>query len=247
MANCFILTRAKICDRTAKLRSVGACFKCLSTVKGHAFRKCRAKCAKCKGGHHALLCSPNKSESDSSPVRNTNACILNTDTYQGAAVQNSGLSNEKICVSGVNTVSAAESQTSVLMQTVQVTARGRGGVTEAVILFDTGSDRSYISKDLVDRVGPEWLGSEALAYAAFGTDATSSVKERNVYNVQLQGNGSEIRLQATEIPTICVPLCQPSIPRSVLTSLGGNLGFVSVPEGQKAKADILVGLDVPES
>ena len=244
MANCFILTRAKICDRKAKLRKVGACFKGLSTVKGHAFRKCRAKCVKCKGGHHALLCSPNKSESDSSPVRNTNACMLNTDTYQGAAVQNSGLSNEKNCASGVNTVSAAESQTSVLMQTVQVTARGRGGMTEAVILFDTGSDRSYISKDLVDRVGPEWLGSEALAYAAFGTDATSSVKEGNVYNVQLQGNGSEISLQATEIPTICVPLCQPSIPRSVLTSLGGNLGFVSVPEGQKVKVDILVGLDV---
>ena len=96
-------------------------------------------------------------------------------------------------MSGVNTVSAAESQTSVLMQTVQVTARGRDGMTEAVILFDTGSDRSYISTYLVDRVGPDWLGSEALAYAAFGTDATSSVKERNVYNVQLQGNGSEIR------------------------------------------------------
>ena len=85
MANCFTLTRAKTCDRKAKLRSVGACFKCLSTVKGHAFRKCSAKCAKCKGGHHALLCSPNKSEADSSPVRNTNVCMLNTDTYQGAA------------------------------------------------------------------------------------------------------------------------------------------------------------------
>ena len=71
----------------------------------------------------------------------------------------------------------------------------------------------------MDRIGPEWLGSEALAYAAFGTDATSSVKERNVYNVQLQGNGSEIRLQATEIPTVCVPLCQPSSPRSVVTSV----------------------------
>ena len=63
------------------------------------------KCAKCKGGHHALLCSPNKSESDSSPVGNTNACMLNTDTYQGAAVQNSGLSNEKkLCLVSTQSV-----------------------------------------------------------------------------------------------------------------------------------------------
>ena len=29
-----------------------------------------------------------------------------------------------------------------------------------------------------------------------------------------------------------------------MTSVGGNLGCVSVPEGQKVKVDILVGLDV---
>ena len=246
IASCYTLTRAKMCDRKAKLRNVGACFKCLSTVKGHSFRKCKAKCTKCKGGHHALLCSPKDPETDSGSGNSTDACTPSTSTHQGAAKSSSvPLSRpcEQVHVSGVNTVSAAENRTSVLMQTVQVLAKGQGRVSKAVILFDTGSDRSYISKDLVDRVGPEWLGSEALAYAAFGTETASSVEERNVYSVQLQGNGSEMRLKATEISAVCVPLCQPSVPKSVLTSFGGDVEFVSVPAGEKVKVDILVGLD----
>ena len=45
-------------------------------------------------------------------------------------------------VSNVNSVTGVK--THVLLQTVRVMVRGRARVSNAVILFDTGSDRTYI-------------------------------------------------------------------------------------------------------
>jgi hypothetical protein len=45
----------------------------------------------------------------------------------------------------------------VLLQTARVKVHGKKGVTEATVLFDTGSDRTYVSSSLVHKVGPQWV------------------------------------------------------------------------------------------
>ena len=72
-------------------------------------------------------------------------------------------------------------------QTVQVQVKGKSGTADVVMLLDTGSDRTYISEALVRKVDPEWMGSQSLAHAAFGSRAPSNVKQRNVYDVCVQG------------------------------------------------------------
>ena len=71
-----------------------------------------------------------------------------------------------------------------MLQTARESVHGKCGVADAIILFDTGSDKTYTSRDLVDRIGPEWVGSQNLAYAVFGGNHIS-----NAYSVRLQGSG----------------------------------------------------------
>ena len=47
------------------------------------------------------------------------------------------------------------------------------GVIDATVLFDTGSDHSYITTDSVRKVGPEWLDAQPMSYAAFRTGKPS--------------------------------------------------------------------------
>ena len=50
-------------------------------------------------------------------------------------------------VSNVNAVSGTT--THVFLQTARVSVHGKCGVADAIIMFDTGSDNTYISSDLV--------------------------------------------------------------------------------------------------
>ena len=140
--------------------------------------------------------------------------------------------------------SVSGTTTHVFLQTAGVSVHGKCGVADAIILFDTGSDKTYISRDLIDRIGPEWVGSQNIAYVVFGGNHISNVEQRNVYSVSLQGSrGDAVSLVATEIPTICGPMFRPAVPDSVLGSFGKDIEFVDVHMGQEIKVDILVGLD----
>ena len=86
-------------------------------------------------------------------------------------------------VSNVNSVSGTT--THVFLQTARVSVHGKCGMADAIILFDTGSDMTYISRD---RIGPEWVGSQNIAYAVFGGNHISNAEQRNVYSVILQGS-----------------------------------------------------------
>ena len=71
----------------------------------------------------------------------------------------------------------------VLLQTARVKVRGARGVTEATILFDTGSDRSYVTSELVGKVGPLWVDSQPIAYSGFGAGNTSKAQMRSIFDL----------------------------------------------------------------
>ena len=53
---CYGIARIPVQERKTALGKMQVCFRCLSMVKSHSFRKCQAKRSKCKGRHHSLLC-----------------------------------------------------------------------------------------------------------------------------------------------------------------------------------------------
>ena len=135
------------------------------------------------------------------------------------------------------------SHTSVLLQTVKVPVHGTRKTRDAVVLLDTGSNRTYISQNFVDKVGPEYIDSTDLSYSCFGSDQASTPKNTHIYDICMEGmNGERVNVSATCIDTICTTLTQPKIPVHLLKKIPGH-DVVSIPSGSNITVDILIGMD----
>ena len=87
----------------------------------------------------------------------------------------------------------------VILQIAQAYVINDGNVTNATVLFDTGSDRSYISSSLVRKVGPKWVGAQQISYAAFGNDKPGKSHLRNIYEINLKG----LQTENEPLPILC--------------------------------------------
>ena len=74
------------------------------------------------------------------------------------------------------------------MQFAHVTAHGSQGVTGAMVMFDTDSDRSFVIQDLVNCIKPKWVDSEPVAFALFRSGKPSKTDLRHIFSVNLQDN-----------------------------------------------------------
>ena len=209
---CWDLTRRTVTDRKDKVQNANLCFKCFS--KRHQGKECNAKCAKCQGRHHELLCG-------------------------SWANQNARNNTQSTVIAAISQPNKAKS---VLLQMATTEVCGMSS-TPVNVLFDSGSDRSYVSSDIVNKINPEWLDMENLSYSAFGSENPSENNLRNIYRLNMKcSDSSSVSIQVTEIPAICTPVSCPTVPDELLQSFGG-LCPVELPSGSKVKVDILIGLD----
>ena len=201
---CPEVIRLSIPERERRVREAGLCFRCL--LPGHFARGCGSKCKRCNGRHHQICCTRETSgTSPPAPVRSS-ACSK-------PRVQSSGTGPKVDAVrDGAHvTLANAGSQRSVgsrtLFQTAEVVVSGRGNVT-ATLLFDSGSDHTYVTSSLVRKVQPKFLTSKKIGYAPFGGGKTRPV-DRNVYEIVTKGlnQGDElVMFSALEVPVISAPL-----------------------------------------
>ncbi len=183
--------------------------------QGHIARSCSQTCARCKGRHHIIVCQGISEEGASSHT----------------TVSHIGMSN-------------VTQQSQVVLQTAQVSIQGEGGLHTATVLFDTGSDRTYIAQHLVEKIKPAWVGSQSLAYAAFGSKLPSAGKLRNTFEVSMKDAlGGSHTIHATEVPVICAAVYRPQIPSKMMGPFL-NLQLVeSQKDGKPLTVDMLIGLD----
>ena len=104
-------------------------------------------------------------------------------------------------------------ETTVLLQTARAVGTGNGRSAPVRVLFDPGSQRSYVSNVVLQRLDIKPIKKEVLHLNTFGENG---FKRQNcgVYKLSLEnsrtGDGAEI--QAVNFPVICSPL------RSVVTT-----------------------------
>ena len=122
-------------DRYKKLLQDKRCFICLG--QNHRAKECRRSknCRECHGRHHQAICK-RKSTQHEEPSR--------TATHD----------NTEITTTTTNT-----SRSGVMLQIATAYARGNGSdkAVEARIIFDSGSQRSYVSKNLREKQAPQQL------------------------------------------------------------------------------------------
>ena len=149
---CFMVKNLSMAERKEKLKANSTCWKCLvkSTKKTpHPFRRCTAKCSKCSGPHHSLICPHSASHAVSKPGPKPHTNSDSKSHTDSSFVMSSSSSSH----------SSVATDSNVLLQTLKVTVKGQRRAVKATVLFDTGSDRTYISQDLVNKIQPEWIES----------------------------------------------------------------------------------------
>ena len=176
--------------RKEALKKEGRCFVCLA--RGHRATQCRSskRCRKCNHRHHQSLCEIDNSAQNSE----------GTSSQAMLTAQNPGGTSPSQPQTTLTT--AARSKTRVLLQTAQTFAFSVGNSTVPVqILFDNGSQRSYITEKLKVKLSLTSIRQETLHLNVFGSESCNR-RKCDVVTLNLQGRDDVIEVMALSFPRI---------------------------------------------
>ncbi|MCG8034488.1 MAG: DUF1759 domain-containing protein [Candidatus Thiodiazotropha taylori] len=163
-----------------------SCFKCLKT--GHLAKECKRSkvCVHCGevNAHHRSLC-PKKFKQ----VTNNTPQEVNVLTEQ------SNVREENALIS---------SGAFVLMQTATTEIRNpKNANCETVrLLLDSGSQRTYITEKLAEKLKLKKTGEQELRLATFGTESPKVIRTASTEIRLKLNNGKYLNLSANIVPTI---------------------------------------------
>ena len=215
------------------LRQSNRCFTCLR--KGHISRNCRRniRCSHCNDWHHVSICSKKGSldkTKDNSPKPFTEKSLdPRAEPFKSASLFTDNCS-------------------SILLQTATATCFNldnssvRGNLRLA---FDSGSQRSYITERVSDKLALSPVGSSTMRITAFGSSKGKGQTCRIVKIGVETKEGSHRTMVLLTVPVICEPLTGTSLERSIESyqHLQGLELADSFNDRELIDIDILVGLD----
>ena len=144
--------------------------------------------------------------------------------------------------STVTATSSIEAKGSILLQTATAIATNedRSKSVPVRILFDNGSQRSYVTDNLKSKLGLKPTSSETLHLNTFGENAYRKQK-CHVVTLPLRNNKNEyLEISALNFPVICSPL-----PKSVDVNKYPHLQDLELADRSESQdsIDILIGSD----
>ena len=180
-------------ERKEILIKSGRCFNCLKA--NHKSRECESlkTCRHCKRKHHQSICDKaNPSDSNSSDGQ----------------IPNNAQSNDGTLTS-TNTTNVSKNRQVILLQTAHARASASaGGASVPVrVLFDNGSQLSYVTERLQRQLNLKPTRIEKLHLNTFGCDGYKT-QACAVVKLYIQGlhQGEPISISAMTSPLICSPL-----------------------------------------
>ena len=226
-------------DRKQRLRSMGRCFNCLR--KGHLSRACRSasKCQRCKGRHHTSICETQPPTGESAKKNPT----LAQPTEPAA-----GLNPDAETYTPTTNAPCSDQRKTVLLQTARTVVcnpSNPGVAIEVRLLFDGGSQRSYITERAAKLLALEPTGEQPLSISTFAsTSQQTKVCPRVNVKVHLRGCPPML-LSLYAIHTICEPLVSQPIDVCVTqTKQFKSLDLADSSDGNSnLPVDLLIGSD----
>ena len=221
---CRIVT--DLTKRREILRTERRCFLC--TRKNHMIKNCKSKgrCYKCKGNHHTSICERNNRENENEEPKKRE----NDETPQ------------------TKSTAAISSGKTIMLQTAQLdvsSSKPSGKGVSCKVIFDSGSQRSYVTRKLATEVGAVVDHKEKLVIGGFGGEKTKE-KLYNVVDIVLDKRGCQpIQISAVVVDTICSPLSR-NCPQDGLSNFLHLKGLPladEVIEEESPDVCVLIGLD----
>ena len=195
------ITCSEVTDHQKRLeivRKANLCFNCLGN---HKVAQCNLKfrCKHCRHKHHTSLCKPNDSDTPKSST-------------QGTDTQVQQLTQEATRQVGVHTAPALHGVhsnkeillTVTLLKTAIAPVVGEGVRIQGNILFDEGSQRSFITEETAAKLKLTPVNTENIAIAPFGAEY-SSPQPTSVGQVKVETTtGDRVPISVLMVPfTYC--------------------------------------------
>ncbi|XP_035226364.1 uncharacterized protein LOC118198720 [Stegodyphus dumicola] len=225
--NCFKAQKMTFSERQKLLKDKGHCFRCLKA--GHCANKCRSsiKCAICHKNHSVIMCLE----------------LLKNKTNVKKPILNSNEKETSKEESSVN-LSSVSNTPQVLLQTLKVKIIGNNCTLCVRALYDTGSKKSYLRKDLIYSLGLIPSRQQILNHALFGGERTPE-NVHNVYKIKLKSidDNFTCTFDIYEQDTIC-----DAVPSALNGTWIKDLRSMNIPfydtEDSSGPIDLLIGADV---
>ncbi|XP_066927907.1 uncharacterized protein [Clytia hemisphaerica] len=237
-------TVSNIEARKQIIRRKGLCFVCLE--KGHLSKNCRRNftCFKCGKKHHTSLCFGKKTErTDTKPAADTGdqgTEKANDDKTERTETAE----NTTSTVTGIDleTVNLLSNSDQVLLQTAEAVIFSKGVETNCRILFDLGSQLSYITPEARNALNLETTDTKRLSIKVFGGSHSVKELDRVEFTVKAKFGHDNVNVSAF-VNEVCKPLSGQNI--DLAKSEFPHLQGLSLADGGsgKKKIDILIGAD----
>ena len=191
-SKCSIVTNVHA--RKTVLKQKGMCFMCLR--QGHISKNCPSKfnfkCFTCGGLHNSAICyKGNSGQNNVIPKPQQNPTQSRNQTEAATT---------SMCVN---------TNTSVLLQTAQAYVSNPTNPQQKIkarIIFDSCSQRSYVSHKLHKALNLNSIGCDRLLIKAFGEE-TPKLKSSELVQLSITSiDGMELYVNAYSVPIICSPL-----------------------------------------
>ena len=230
--------------RKSILMKTGRCFVCLK--RNHKARECRSSmtCSNCRRRHHASICGASSRATTTSPGTKQASSVSSQSTSMHQPPKTSTSQNSQSSVLSM----FIDARTPVLLQTARAVVYKPGAPAVAQttrIIFDTGSQRSYIASKVQNTLELPTECTETLVVKTFGSKA-GIPQACDVVNVALKTrSGDDMVIPLLTVPTICEPLSgQPVTLASRRYSYLSKLDLADPSEcGDCLDVGILIGAD----
>lgn len=183
---------SSIKDRSDQLLREKRCFRCLRG--GHFVRECRGrKCRKCDGNHHQSLCEKEMAGGNEAKREDrTKKDAGDTDKQENQSI----------------TATNKKHKPGILLQTARTYAfkDDQDAKVPIRILFDSGSQLSYVSENLREKLDLRPIGNEVININTFGTE---KYRKHNCAHIEVSietAGNNHVKIKALSYPTICSPV-----------------------------------------
>ncbi|UYV73603.1 hypothetical protein LAZ67_11000027 [Cordylochernes scorpioides] len=212
---CYSGQRMHLPEKKDKAKGKNVCFWCL--LPGHAFKKCRIKprCSVCGGKHYAIMCPTLEAQK--------------TSHHQKAELRFQGKVLQQSKRPPINSLKMS----------------GPKGKHNVRVLLDCGSQRSYISKRMVDALGLKRVQQVTLTHNLFGGGEIRQ-KKHNVYKVNVSSLNNEYMddLKFLDQEVICGHISQVQ-DHTILNELKARgINLTDIYQGEERPIHMLIGSDL---